>query len=139
MATGAVTGFIGRGPVQAAFKGKAALVRIDIATTQTRQLKTLLNEFLRREARRITPSYAPFDVRIWTSVLASKRGAHDVDNIAKACLDALSGVFWRDDRQVVRLSSERFVGQKNQIAIMLQPLDAPLDPVPMDETLFEKL
>lgn len=34
-------------------------------------------------------------------------GRPDVDNYAKLCLDALNGVLWRDDSQVVRLLTEK--------------------------------
>ena len=128
----------GRGPVQVAFRGDAVLVRIDAATTQTRRLKKLLNTNCRREIGARRPTYSPFEVRIWTSVIESARAAHDVDNVAKACLDALSGILWRDDRQVARLISERFQGSANQIAILAAPLAGPLPAVSLDETLFER-
>ena len=129
-------GFTGRGPVQIAFRGNAALIRIDSATTRTRRLKTLVSAFCRREAGARRPSFAPFSVRIWTSLMQEARGAHDVDNIAKACLDALTGVVWRDDRQVIRLVSERFQGDANRIAILARPLQTAPAPVALDETLF---
>ncbi|MEL7486423.1 MAG: RusA family crossover junction endodeoxyribonuclease, partial [Pseudomonadota bacterium] len=110
---------------------------IRAATTQTRRLKTMVRAACRREAGARRPSFAPFDVRIWTSLREEARGAHDVDNIAKACLDALSGVLWKDDRQVVRLRSERFIGDANQIAVLARPLAGPLAPVDLDETLFD--
>lgn len=37
------------------------------------------------------------------------RRARDVDNVAKAVLDGLNKVLWRDDRQVLRLVSEKHV------------------------------
>lgn len=132
-------GFTGRGKVQIAFRGEAALLRIDLATTQTRKLKKAVAEFVRREAAAVRPWYGPFAVHIWTSVRAEKRGAHDVDNIAKACLDALNGVFWRDDRQVARLTSEKFEGDANRIAILVEPLKKMPGAIALDETLFDHL
>ncbi|GGD01273.1 RusA family crossover junction endodeoxyribonuclease [Aquisalinus flavus] len=129
-------GFFGKGKVQVAYNGDTVLLRVRHVSTQTRRLKGLIAEFCRREVAVKRPYYGPFEVRIWTSKLPDMRGAHDVDNVAKACLDALNGVFWRDDRQVVRLISERFTGDANEIAIRVRPLDSELEPVPMDETLF---
>ena len=131
-------GFSGRGTVQIAFRGEKALLRIRAATTQTRRLKKLVATFCRKEVSVRRPSFAPFEVHIWTSVVADKKGAFDVDNIAKACLDALNGVFWRDDRQVVRLTSERFEGEVNEIAILVKPLDQALEPRVLDEGLFDE-
>ena len=110
---------------------------IDGATTQTRTLKKFVAAFMKREAAQVRPWFGPFEVRIWTSVMADKRGHHDVDNVAKAVLDALSGYFWRDDRQVVRLISERFTGDQNRIAVRVRPLEAKLEDIPMDASLFE--
>ncbi|MCI5045185.1 MAG: RusA family crossover junction endodeoxyribonuclease [Aquisalinus sp.] len=131
------TGFRGKGKVQIAFRGDTALLRIDAATTQTRRLKKLVADFCRREVASRRPWFGPFEVHIWTSVRDDKRGHHDVDNIAKACLDALNGVFWRDDRQVVKLTSEKFEGEVNQIAILVRPLDAAPDPLDLQENLFD--
>ena len=127
----------GKGKIQIAYRGDTALLRIDAVTTQTRRLKKLVADFCRREVASCRPMFGPFEVHIWTSVMAEKRGAHDVDNIAKACLDALNGVFWRDDRQVVRLTSEKFEGDANQIAILVRPLNEAPEPVALDESLFD--
>lgn len=127
----------GRGKIKIFHRGDDALIVIDAATTQTRALKKYVSAFVKAEAASVRPWFGPFEVRIWTSVMAEKRGAHDVDNVAKAVLDALSGVFWRDDRQVVRLISERFTGDANRIAVRVRPLAAGLEPVVQDERLFD--
>ena len=128
--------FFGKGKVQIAFEGDAALLRIDAATTQTRRIKSLVGEFLRKEVAHVRPDFLPFEVRIWTSEVEG-RVTHDVDNVAKAVLDALNGVFWRDDRQVVRLTSEKFEGERARIAVLVRPLRSSLGPVELDETLFQ--
>lgn len=130
-------GFSGKGKVQIAYRGDTCLLRIRAATTQTRRLKKMLAEFVRREVATKRPYFGPFEVHIWTSVMADKRGAHDVDNIAKACLDALNGIFWRDDRQVVRLTSEKFEGDANEIAIRVRPLDSAPEAIAFDASLFD--
>ena len=128
----------GAGKIRIATKGEDTLVIIDAATTQTRALKKYVSSFIKKEAASVRPWFGPFEVRIWTSVMAEKRGAHDVDNVAKAVLDAFSGVFWRDDRQVVRLISERFRGDANRIAVRLRPLRQELEPLELDPSLLEE-
>lgn len=127
----------GRGHVKLKVRGQEALVLIDGATTQTRILKKYVTAFMKKEAASVRPWFGPFEVRIWTSVMADKRGFHDVDNVAKAVLDALTGHFWRDDRQVVRLVSERFTGPQNRIAVRVRPLEQALTAVDLDEKLFD--
>jgi Holliday junction resolvase RusA-like endonuclease len=126
----------GRGKVRIRTHGEDTLVLIDAATTQTRVLKKYVTAAMKAEAASVRPWFGPFEVRIWTSVLPDKRGFHDVDNVAKAILDALSGYFWRDDRQVVRLISERFEGTANRIAVRVRPLEAAPGEVGLDEGLF---
>ena len=104
---------------------------------QTRRLKKLVADFCRREVATKRPWFGPFEVHIWTAVREDKRGHHDVDNIAKACLDALNGVFWRDDRQVVKLTSEKFFCEQNRIAILVRPLDTEPAPIDLDAGLFD--
>jgi crossover junction endodeoxyribonuclease RusA len=70
----------------------AALVIIDAATTQTRQLK----KFVRRHSngkRNLCTLRMSLRGENLDQLLADKRGAHDVDNVARRILDALSGVF----------------------------------------------
>jgi len=40
------------------------------------------------------------------------RRRRDVDNLAGAIMDALNGVLWRDDSQIVRLSVEKHIAPK---------------------------
>ncbi|WP_162178307.1 RusA family crossover junction endodeoxyribonuclease [Parvularcula oceani] len=126
----------GSGKLKVWSSREGSLVVFDAATTQVRALKKIMAAAVRRDGGKVRPVLGPCEVRIWTSVLAEKAGAHDVDNIAKAVLDALGGVFYRDDRQVVRLVSERFEGSANRIAVRIRPLDGPVAPVALDEALL---
>ena len=126
----------GAGKLKVFAERHAALVVFDAATTQTRALKKIMASAIRAGAR-VRPARGPVEVRIWTSGMREKAGAHDVDNIAKAVLDALDGTFYLDDRQVVRLVSERFHGDANRIAVRVTQLGDPVEPVPLDETLLE--
>ena len=45
---------------------------------------------------------------------------YDVDNCAKACLDALNGVAWADDSQVARLVVEKSYGTEARTTVRIQ-------------------
>ena len=126
----------GAGKLKVFAERHAAVVVFDAATTQTRALKKIMAAAVRSGAR-VRPFRGPCEVRIWTSVLHDKPGAHDVDNVAKAVLDALDGVFYLDDRQVVRLVSERFEGDANRIAVRVAALGGPVAPVDLGQGLLD--
>lgn len=48
----------------------------------------------------------------------------DIDNIAKAVLDALNGVAYRDDTQVVKLYVRKQYSEKPRVEICLEELEA---------------
>ena len=44
----------------------------------------------------------------------------DCDNIAKAVLDSLNGIAYKDDKQVVFLTVEKFYGDTPKVCLILQ-------------------
>lgn len=46
----------------------------------------------------------------------------DVDNYVKATLDALTGVLWHDDSQIVKLVSEKRYSETGKIIINVKPV-----------------
>jgi len=105
------------------------LVRFQLLTTNTGKLKADMGSFFRKDYRGCRADFRPYDVRIWLSAAPNAR--IDVDNVAKACLDALTGVVWRDDRQVVRLAVEKSSGDRSAVVLAVKPCDRPTG----DETL----
>lgn len=48
----------------------------------------------------------------------------DIDNLVKACTDALNGVLWRDDSQIVELAAEKRYAERPGVEIHVRALDA---------------
>ena len=46
-------------------------------------------------------------------------GKPDIDNVIKAVLDALNGIAWRDDAQVVNLTATRTFTERDQTTISI--------------------
>lgn len=46
----------------------------------------------------------------------------DIDNIAKCILDALNGVAFHDDTQVVKLCMEKFYAEKPRVEVEIQEI-----------------
>lgn len=112
----------GRGQIRIARGEGAVWLRLDALTTQTRTLKRTADRFFRKEARWLRPAYAgefSVDVGIETTPAAPRM---DVDNVAKAVLDALTGAVYRDDSQVARLLVERAQGEAPRIWVRAAPL-----------------
>ena len=47
----------------------------------------------------------------------------DADNLLKACLDALNGLMWRDDAQIVDLIAQKWYGDPPRVEIIIQELE----------------
>lgn len=53
-------------------------------------------------------------------ILPSKKP--DIDNIVKSILDALNGVAYRDDTQVVELHVRKQYGERPRVEVLIQPV-----------------
>jgi len=115
--------WIGRGKVRARQRGTALEVAIEGITTQAKYYKPLVYEFFRKDFR-VRPRYGDFVVEILVEHLGEPPQL-DLDNLAKALLDALKGFVFHDDMQIARLLVERRSGERERICIVAWPAPAP--------------
>jgi crossover junction endodeoxyribonuclease RusA len=102
----------------------AVEVMIDGLTTQARYYKPLVYEFFRKEWRGARPAWGDFSVEIRMEYQGDAPWM-DLDNLAKALLDALKGWVFHDDAQVARLLVERFQGERERITVKVNPIPGP--------------
>jgi Holliday junction resolvase RusA-like endonuclease len=98
-------------------------VQIDGITTQAKYYKPLVYEAFRQEGMK-RPMWGDFSVHILMEHVGSAPHL-DLDNLAKALLDALKGFVFHDDSQIARLLVERAPGPRDQITILAQVIAAP--------------
>jgi crossover junction endodeoxyribonuclease RusA len=121
-------GWIVSGKVRARETGGVIEVIIDGLTTQARYYKPLVYEFFRKEWRGGRPSWGEFSVEILMEYVGDPPWL-DLDNLAKALLDAIKGYVFHDDAQVARLLVERREGERERIAVLVRKLsDRPMTP-----------
>ena len=112
--------WISHGKVRARESEGAVEVVVDGLTTQTKYYKPLVYEFMRKEWRGARPSWGDFTVEIVMEHVGDPPWM-DLDNLAKALLDAIKGYLFHDDSQVARLLVERHEGEKERITIRTYP------------------
>lgn len=114
--------WIGIGKVRARERDGAVEIMIDGLTTQAKYYKPLVYEFMRKEwASR--PSWGDFAVDIRMEHVGEPPHM-DLDNLAKALLDAIKGYLFHDDAQVARLLVERHEGERERITVTIRPRQA---------------
>ena len=122
------TEWTGRGKVRAREEGGALEIVVEGLTTQAKYYKPLIYEFFRKEWRGGRPAWGEFAVEIAMDFTGDPPWM-DLDNLAKAILDALKGYAFHDDAQVARLLVERRPGERERIVVRVQRLGQPLQGV----------
>ncbi len=114
-------GWTEHGKVRAREDAGGFHLTIDGLTTQARYYKPLIYEFFRKVWRGSRPAYGEFSVEIRMEYVGDPPWL-DLDNLAKAILDAIKGYVFHDDAQVARLLVERHPGERERILISVRPI-----------------
>ena len=114
-------GWIGSGRVRARDGAGVLEIVVDGLTTQAKYYKPLVYEFFRKEWRGSRPAWGEFEVDIRMEYQGDPPWL-DLDNLAKALLDAIKGYAFHDDAQVARLLVERHGGEVPQTREELEAL-----------------
>jgi len=120
-------GWRGSGRFRVARLGAVLLVRFGNVSTKKTRLKADIGAFFRKEYRAMRPSFGPYRVHIWMEGPNLTRRI-DADNIAKACLDALTGIVWRDDSQVTSLAVEKVEAETEAVSLKIEKCKHPTPP-----------
>jgi hypothetical protein len=105
----------GRGRVRARAIAGGVEIAVEEITTQARVYKPLVYEFFRKEFQ-VRPRWGDFEVEILVEH-GGEPPPLDLDNLAKALLDALKGHIFFDDVQIARLLCERMRGERDRIVV----------------------
>jgi hypothetical protein len=119
-------GWTSHGKVRAREGDGAMEVVIDGLTTQAKYYKPLVYEFFRKVWRGARPGWGEFAVEIRMEYVGDPPWL-DLDNLAKAILDAIKGYAFHDDAQVARLLVERHAGERERITVTVRKVsDLPM-------------
>jgi crossover junction endodeoxyribonuclease RusA len=111
----------GAGKVRAREAGGVLELVVDGLTTQAKYYKPLIYEFFRKEWRGSRPAWGDFSVEIDMEYVGDAPWM-DLDNLAKAILDAIKGYAFHDDAQVARLLVQRHAGERERIVVRVTKL-----------------
>ena len=114
----------GSGKVRARQTGTGLELVVDGLTTQAKYYKPLIYEFFRKEWRGPRPAWGDHEVEIDMDFVGDPPWL-DLDNLAKAILDAIKGYAFHDDAQVARLLVERHTGERERITVTVRAMLAP--------------
>lgn len=114
-------GWIQHGKVRAREGDGFMEVAVDGLTTQAKYYKPLIYEFFRKAWRGSRPAWGEYAVEIVMEYVGDPPWL-DLDNLAKAILDAIKGYAFHDDAQVGRLLVERRPGERERITVTVRRL-----------------
>lgn len=121
MASNGDHGWRGGGRFRIARVDGWTMLRFAKLSTRRTAFTEAIGAFFRKERIAGRPSFDPFEVLIRIETPTPRRRL-DVDNVAKSCLDALTGRLWKDDSQVMRLVCEKQEAEAERIVVCARPI-----------------
>jgi len=109
-------GWTHHGKVRAREDADGMVLVVDGLTSQAKYYKPLIYEFFRKAWRGSRPAWGEFAVEIGVEYVGDPPWL-DLDNVAKAILDAIKGYAFHDDAQVCRLLVERRAGERERLTV----------------------
>ena len=109
-------GWVQHGKVRARETEGGLTLEVDGLTSQAKYYKPLIYEFFRKAWRGARPAWGEYAVEIWMDYVGDPPWL-DLDNLAKAILDAIKGYAFHDDAQVARLLVQRREGERERIMV----------------------
>ena len=76
-------------------------------------LQFKIKEDMRKRGHQMFPGQTPLWAKIFIQVPSSQGHRCDIDNIAKAILDACNNIVYPDDRWIDELEIKRVIGERN--------------------------
>jgi hypothetical protein len=113
--------WVGTGKVRAREGVEGLVITVDGLTSQAKYYKPLIHEFFRKEWRGARPAWGDYAVDIAMEYTGDPPWL-DLDNLAKAILDAIKGHAFHDDAQVARLLVERLAGERERITVTVRAI-----------------
>jgi hypothetical protein len=113
----------GTGKVRARESADGLVIVVDGLTSQAKYYKPLIYEFFRKEWRGGRRGWGDYAVEIAMEYTGDPPWL-DLDNLAKAILDAIKGYAFHDDAQVARLLVERAAGERERITVTVRAIAA---------------
>ena len=114
-------GWVHHGKVRAREVADGLDIEVEGVSTQARYYKPLIYEFFRTTWRGARPGWGEYSVEIMMDYVGDPPWL-DLDNLAKALLDAIKGYAFHDDAQVCRLLVERRSGNVERINVAVRRL-----------------
>lgn len=126
---------IAKGRGRASLRRKGSKVVVRVTTPQkTRAAENILAAHARlalRDVAHLLPLAGALDVEFYFAMPLPKRGRKDgdactkkpdLDNLVKLAADALNGIVWVDDSQIVKLTAAKWYGAEPSTRVVVRVL-----------------
>jgi Holliday junction resolvase RusA-like endonuclease len=93
-------------------------------TKEAKEFKATFDEEIRKELVKNHNNSSPFyldRLEVNLKLYFNNRRKHDVENYSKVVLDTMQGILFKDDSQVIKITEEKFYGDREGFDLVLRP------------------